>query len=133
MNSKIESTNFLQFFRSLPEFNGTVDEVFDSITLTNPVGLENTEIAIAKKDGKIIIIFILSILDKEEKRYYTPEKIEMSTKDYETDGKNMRSYRVDDKFWFFEEQIIDTSAFYGTDMNAPFIRQQNWNDITSMI
>ena len=132
MNNKVESAKFFTFFIALQEFKGTVDEVFDSVSLSAPIGLENTEIAVTKKDGKIVIIFS----HNNEMKCYTPTTIEMATKDYDTDGKEMRSYKVDNSFWFFEERLPGAArpyASYGTDMKANFIKQQNWEDATKII
>lgn len=86
------------------------------------------------KSGDTPIVLFQSTSNAHDIRVYEANKIEVSFKDYhENHNKRMLSFRVDDKFWMYEERFAGVPVTnggiiggFGMDMDMPFLQQQNF-------
>jgi hypothetical protein len=134
-----EIDKFYEFLGTLPNLDPKIDKIgesFYNLKVNYPPFL-GVVIDLTNVNNKPVVIFHEK--DANITRYYCLTKVEMGSKDYDKDGKYMRSFKVDNKFWFYEERIQNAligngiTCSLGFDMSMPFLMQQDWKDITNII
>ncbi len=124
--------NYIKQLPKLDYSTVSVDEDEDPFSTMCTLNFPGMVVAVIKTtSGEREIVFNLG--PKEDSVCYHPKKIEVATKSLEKDGKDMISFKVDDKFWFYEERIPMCPIYsnFGMDMGYPFLKQQNWRTISN--
>lgn len=123
----------MNYLRQLPKLDpDTIDKDEEMFSMRCTLNFPGMAVAVVKTtNGEREIAFRLG--QAEDLVYYHPEKIEVATKSLEKNGKDMISFKIDDKFWFYEERIPMCPIYcnFGMDMGYAFLRQQDWKTISN--